>query len=270
VSVGLVTLLTDFGTQDGYVGAMKGAILSRAPQTALVDLTHEIPRGDVARAAYVLAQAAPWYPHGTVHLSVIDPGVGSARRAVAVRAELREGAMHHLVAPDNGLLTRVLHAAARVEAAREIAHAFAGDAPISPVFHGRDLFGPAAAHLAAGGALAELGPALDPAELVRLVEPVSEQVGGALRAPIVHVDHFGNLVTSLRIDASPRGSVRCGDTEIPAATTYSDVPVGALVALRGSEGTLEVACRDGSAAEVLGVGRGHVIHWRPLEPDASA
>jgi hypothetical protein len=270
VTVGRVTLLTDFGTQDGYVGAMKGAILRRAPDVALIDLSHDIPPGDVARGAYVLGQAAPWYPPGTVHLAVVDPGVGSERRAIAVRAMLAGPAAHYLVAPDNGLLSRVLRAATHVGPVHAIARAFVGDAPVSPVFHGRDLFAPAAAHLAAGGALDALGPAIDPARLVRLPAADPEATEGGVRAPIVHVDRFGNLVTSLHIATPPRGVARCGETEIPAASTYSDVPSGALVAVRGSEGTLEVACRDGSAAARLGASVGHVIHWRPLERDASA
>ena len=267
-----VTLVTDFGTTDGYVGAMKGAILCEAPDAALVDVSHDIPAGDIRQAGYVLAQAAPWFPPDTVHLAVVDPGVGGPRRALAARLRLDGGVSATFVAPDNGLLTRVLARAEKIESA--VALAPDPSRRVSAVFHGRDLFGPAAGRLAAGVALDALGQAIDPDGILRLPEPGPERAGDELdagwNAPIVHVDRFGNLVTNLPIETGARGVARCGDALVSSATTYSDVAVGELVALRGSEGTLEVACRDGSAARALGLGLGHVIHWRPIDAPISS
>ncbi len=240
----IVTLLTDFGTADGYVGEVKGTLLALAPGAVLVDIAHDVPAGDVAAAAYVLGRVWRSFPAGTVHLAVVDPGVGSARRALAA-----EAGGHCFVAPDNGLLTAVFAAAA----------GRAVQLPIPPeasrTFHGRDVFAPAAARLASGAALPDLGPAL--ADPLRLPAPLLKVEGGDLVGEVIHVDRFGTLVTNLpREHVAPDGRVRVAGHDLPLKATFADVPQGEPVAFVGSGGTLEIAVRDGRADVVLGLSRG--------------
>jgi S-adenosylmethionine hydrolase len=247
----IVTLTTDFGTVDGYVGAMKGVILARAPDATIVDLTHDVPPQDVAAAAFALAQAAPCFPPGTIHVVVVDPGVGGPRREVIV-----EHGGQRFVGPDNGVFAL---AAPSARAGFHItAPGFRRD-PAAPTFHGRDVFAPAAARLAAGAAPSEAGPevalegSLGPRPL--LLSNTGRQVTGH----VVHVDRFGNLVTDIPTDALPESeaAVRVGTVEIsPIRSTYADVRKGEVVAYVGSSGTLEIAVREGSAFEHLAVGRG--------------
>jgi S-adenosylmethionine hydrolase len=258
----IVTLTSDFGTRDGYVGAMKGAILRRAPDARLVDVAHDIEPGAIAQAAYAWSQAAPWFPPDTVHLAVVDPGVGTARRGIAARA-----GEHWLVAPDNGVLTPLLDAAGlETMEVRSLENAALWNDDPSPVFHGRDVFGPVAGHLAAGGTLADVGGLVDPATLVRLPTPVPEHAGDRVRGEVVHVDRFGNLITNLgREHLGDAGSgavdVQVGEHRVPLVRTYADVPEGALLALVGSAGRLEIARHRGSAARELG-GIGLVVSVR--------
>lgn len=255
-----VALLTDFGSSDGYVGAMKGAMLAIEPRLRFIDVAHGIPRGDAAAAAWVLRQSAPHFPTSCVQLAVVDPGVGSARRALAVQIAER-----FFVAPDNGLLTWVAEGA--VSRCVELAGDFA---PVgaSPLFHGRDVFGPAAVHLATGGALGELGRALDPAELVRLPFAAARTTGAVWSGTVVYVDHFGNLITNLPLPVAPEdavpleGVVEITGRNVPLRRTYADVATGELVALRGSSGTLEVSVNGSSAAAALGISTGDVVTFR--------
>ncbi|MCB9538040.1 MAG: SAM-dependent chlorinase/fluorinase [Myxococcales bacterium] len=244
----IVTLLTDFGDRDGFVGAMRGVVLSRAPGATLVDLAHHVPRGDVAKASRVLARAAPYFPPGTVHLVVVDPGVGSARRALAV-----EAAGMRFVAPDNGVLEPFL-TGARVHAV--------SPGPLLPpargsTFHGRDVFAPIAGALAGGVALERIGP--------RVGDPVRAPAAAPARAAdgrfvgrVVEVDRFGNLITDLPAEGFAAGcELHIGDARLAGpAPCYAAVEPGALAVVVGSEGTLEVAVRDGSAAERLGLTAG--------------
>lgn len=255
-----VTLLTDFGTADGFVAAMKGVILSMAPEARLVDAGHDVAAGDVEAAAWALDQYVFLYPDGTVHVVVVDPGVGTARRALAAAVDGR-----YLVAPDNGVATRVFRRAERVDVVA-IENAELLRAEVSSTFHGRDVFAPAAAHLALGGALELLGPSV--AEPLRLGLPEPRLVEGRRGAParaegtVVHVDRFGNLITDISGAWLRTGSwvVRVGEgragTAIPLRRTYGDVRPGAAAAVIGSAGTLEVAVREGSATRTLGAGRG--------------
>ena len=258
-----ITLLTDFGTADGYVAAMKGVIAARAPDVAVDDASHEIPPGDVAAAAWALSRYWHLYPEGTVHLVVVDPGVGSARRPLAAEARGR-----FFVAPDNGVLTRVLAEAedARVVAIEAKEHF---RTPVSATFHGRDVFAPVAAALAVraatahpdgyGAILDALGPVVtDP---VRLPLPAPQRLPGRLLGEVVHVDRFGNLVTNVPGDWVPTGAtVRVGDgPAMRVLRTYADVSPGELLALVGSADLLEVSVRDGSAAAALGAGRGSEV-----------
>jgi hypothetical protein len=246
----VITLLSDFGTRDAYVAAMKGVILDICPEATIVDVTHEVPPQDVRAGAFLLAEAAPYFPEGTVHVAVVDPGVGSARRPIAV-----ETAKAHLVGPDNGIFQRYL-CAAPLRRAVEIASPRYRRPDVSSTFHGRDLFAPAAAHLARGLDLAELGP---PArDLAALALPLPRRAPGLLEGEVIHVDRFGNLITNL--ESQDLGAVRA--VEVPGASlaglarAYADAEPGSLLALVGSGGLLEISMRDGSAAAALGAGRG--------------
>jgi S-adenosylmethionine hydrolase len=253
----VITLLTDFGSRDGYVAAVKGVLLARCPGATLVDVTHEIPPGDVAAAAFVLGQATPYFPGGSVHLAVVDPGVGSERRAVACAI-----ADQLYVAPDNGLLTRVLEGEANVLAHRIEHPALRLPSP-SHVFHGRDLFAPAAAHLASGAPLAAVGSKLASESLVRAAWPEPSLGADGGEGCVVYVDRFGNLVSNLPVGPEPpQGAVAVAGREVPIRRAYSDVSLGSLVALCGSSGLLEIALNRGSAAEALGAGPGDVVTWR--------
>ncbi len=236
-----ITVLTDFGTADGYVAAVKGVLASLTPSVWVDDAGHDVPRGDVEHAAWALHRYWSRYPEGTVHLVVVDPGVGTDRRALALEAGGRFG-----VGPDNGVFTRVLE---HVDHWRAVAV----DVPSgsSATFHGRDVFAPAAARLAAGAALEELGaPAGD---LVELPGRGADRDRGVVRT----VDRFGNLVTDLPANAlSPGAQVVIAGQRVASAGTYGEVGPGDLVALRGSDGTVEIAVRNGSAATALGVGVG--------------
>ncbi len=253
----IVTLTTDFGGRDGYVGALKGVILARCPDARLVDLAHDLLPGDIEAAAFALGESAPYFPPGAVHLVVVDPGVGSKRRALACAI----GA-HRYVAPDNGVLSLVL---ARGEPVRAVSleRPEHWRADPSPVFHGRDLFGPVAGALAAGTALDALGPEVPSGALVRSAWPEPRRQGDAWIGAVVHVDRFGNLVTSIPLDGPARGTAEVAGRRVAAARTYADVDRGALVALRGSSGRLEIAAHGASAAEALRASRGAVVTWRP-------
>ncbi len=251
---GVVTLTTDFGTRDSYVAQLKGVLLSRCDDLRVQDLTHEIAAHDVLEGALFLASAVPTFPAGTVHLAVVDPGVGSARRAIAV-----EVANQHVVCPDNGLLT-LLGRAHTIEAAHELTNPQLRRGPVSPTFQGRDVFAPAAAHLACGGALADVGAPLS--AIVELDLPSPERITDGVRGAIMHVDRFGNATTNIPASAlGPLGGLRVqgGGLDLPLLRTYADAKPGEALALIGSSGYLEVAVRAGSAAQALGLQRGGVV-----------
>ncbi len=245
----VVTLLTDFGTGDGYAASLKGVIASLCPEARVDDASHEIPPGDIEAGTWALGRYWRLYPPGTVHLAVVDPGVGTERKALAVRADER-----WLVAPDNGVLTRVLDEASAWAAVAIQERRWLRE-PVSRTFHGRDVFAPAAAHLAAGVPLEELGPAVrDP---VRLALPGFTIAPEAIVGAVVHVDRFGNLVTNIPETWASSGRIRVGGREVGALRrTYGEVAPGEVLALVGSAGLLEISVRGGSAAAVLGLGRG--------------
>jgi S-adenosylmethionine hydrolase len=245
-----ITLLTDFGTADGYAAAMRGVIAGIAPHVIVDDASHEIPPGDVHAAAFALARYAPHYPPGTVHVVVVDPGVGTARRPLAARIGAR-----HYVAPDNGVLTRVLTGAPDVHIVEltERAYLRAGR---SATFHGRDVFAPAAAHLAEGTAIDELGPPVNDPVLLTL--PVPRRSPSGVQGEVVCVDRFGNLITNIPRDWLPaRPAVQLGDRSIGGVRdVYAAVSPGEAVALVGSDDYLEIGVRDGHAARLLGAAHG--------------
>ncbi len=260
----VIALLTDFGLQDTYVGVMKGVILGIAPDVRVVDLTHGIPPQDVRAAAYNLFVSYRYFPAGTLFCCVVDPGVGSERRAVAVRA----GA-YTFVAPDNGLLTPVLEREP-VEMAVVLENAAYHLPNVSATFHGRDIFAPVAAHLAQGVTLETLGPPVTPEELVRLSWPQPRRTPDGWEASIVYADRFGNLITNLPGEwLDPplvQWQVEVGPVTIAGVRrTFADVGLGEPVAYVGSSGYLELAVRQGDARRQWGVGPGLVVRVRRRE-----
>lgn len=242
----IITLLTDFGTSDSYVAELKGVLLSRAPDSTLVDITHDVSPGDIRSAAYILGRTWHRFPASTIHLAVVDPGVGTSRAALAIRTH-----QHYFLAPDNGVLTAVLHDA-EVEAV-----VLSTPATAAPTFHGRDVFAPAAAELARGTSLTELGARFNGIP-ERLAYTSPHQEGRWLVGEVVYVDRFGSLITNLTPKLIPAQAIfEIDDLQVgPLVRTYTDVATGGLLAYVGSDGTVEIAVRDGSAAQRLGVGIG--------------
>lgn len=251
----VITLLTDFGLQDAYVGVMKGVILSLNPEVHLVDLSHEVKPLDILSGALILQSAWRYFPPGTIHLAVVDPGVGSRRRPMAAACDEQ-----FLVGPDNGLFSLVMaEPKSLTMVCLENSRYFLPE--VSATFHGRDIFAPVAAHLSRGVALTSLGPTFhDP---VRLDLAAPEFGAAEVTGQIISSDHFGNLISNIPFEALQawlRGrsaSLRVKGRVIQGpASTYSDVPPGTLLALGSSHGYLEIACRQGNAAQVLGAAVG--------------
>ena len=245
----IITLLTDFGTADGYVAEMKGVLVTLAPDTLVVDASHDVPPHDVESGRLALARYWRRYPEGTVHVAVVDPGVGSPRRALAVAADGR-----FLVGPDNGILSPAL----LLPGARAVTLAVPANA--SATFHGRDVFAPAAAALVGGTPLDALGDAYL-APVVRRTPEAKRLPDGAVAGEVITVDRFGNAITNCL--GLRGGSVEVAGRTMVIVRTYADTPPGTPTALCGSNGLIEVAVRDGSAAEVLGVRRGTPVVYRP-------
>lgn len=256
----LITLLTDFGDQDVYVGVMKGVMAAIAPQAQFIDLTHTIPPQDLWAARFNLLNTYRYFPPDTIHLAVVDPGVGTARRAIALAT-----AQGTFVGPDNGIFSGVL-AQTPVLRAVELANPTYWRTPTPSVtFHGRDLFAPAAAYLAQGVPLESLGPAIAPESLVSLDLPPLKITSNAIEGTIQYCDRFGNLVTTIPSDRVPSGSwyLEMGNHKIKGGITYGDRPIGSLIALIGSHGWVELAVNEGSAEDALG-GMGEVkvvVRW---------
>lgn len=252
----IITLMTDFGPKDGNVGVMKGVILKIAPQVQIVDLSHLISPQNIAEAALILARSAPYFAPGTIHIVVVDPGVGTIRRPMAARLGLQ-----YFVGPDNGTITLLLE---KLEIQGETAQFYHLNRSeywlpeISHVFHGRDIFAPSAAHLAAGVTPGELGtPFNDP---VRLALPQPERTSRGWHGQIIHIDHFGNLATNIRSEhlketigqITRRVIVRLCEVDITdMVDTFGERPSGTLVALLGSTGNLIVSVVNGNAAARL-------------------
>jgi hypothetical protein len=278
----IISLTTDFGTADGYVGTMKGVMLDITSDTHIVDITHEIAPQDIRETAYVLYTAYRFFPSQTVHLVVVDPGVGSARRPIAVRSS--HGTF---VGPDNGVFSYIM-AQETVEATVELADSRYRLSQVSKTFHGRDIFSPAAAHLAAGVPIAELGPTVtDP---ITLPLPCLEIEPRRINGEVLHTDHFGNVITSIgrllwredelslrpafRPQSEEQVRLQADDVSILIGRspeerriqglrhTYADVERGEILALVGSEGHVEIAVREGSGAERLGLKPGDPVEMR--------
>ena len=270
----LIGLLTDFGQRDGYVGVMKAVMLCIAPDARLVDLSHEIAPQDIEGGAWTLGVAWRYFPVGSVLLCVVDPGVGSARRAVALEAFGRR-----FIGPDNGLFTYPLAQADERAGERDASlRCVSLDNPAyhlpgaSATFHGRDIFAPCAAQLAAGTRLEALGAALDPSALTRLpIELSARRKGADVVGRVAHVDHYGNLITNIAGEWAsvalecPQAWLALGHQAIrKRASHFAAGPPGEPFYLRDSSGALAIAVRDGSAAVKLGAGRGDAVALRGL------
>jgi len=259
-----ITLLTDFGLRDGNVGVMKGVIWNIAPETQIADLSHTIEPQNVLMGALILGRSCPYFPQNSVHIAVVDPGVGTTRRPIAAHLGDR-----YFVGPDNGLLTPLLERAEKAGWPVEVVHLNRKKywlKDISYVFHGRDIFSPVAAHIANGIALKDLGEVIqDP---VRLDIPKPVWTGDALLGRIMHIDYFGNVATNIRReDMSNKdlcitiaGQELCG-----LVNTFGEKEPGELVVLYGSTGDLIVSVVNGDAASLLGVKIGDPVEVRPVE-----
>jgi S-adenosylmethionine hydrolase len=257
----IITMLTDFGLRDHYVAAMKGVILSINPVLELVDISHEVPAHDITSAAFTLGQAYHWFPLGTIHMAVVDPGVGTARKGLAASA-----GGHFFVAPDNGILSYVQDGQEDFRA-HEITAEHYFCKPLSSTFHGRDVFAPIAAWISRDIPLHQIGP--ERGNLVRLKVPSLTRVRDSLiQAAILAVDHFGNLITNLKpadlpVFSAP-GTRTCkilaGQREITSfRRTFGEGSPGEVFVVPGSSGYLEIVARDGSAATILNLTPGALI-----------
>lgn len=267
-----IALLTDFGLHDPYVGMMKGVMLGTAPEARLVDLSHAVAPQAVREGAFDLFVSYRFFPVGTVFCCVVDPGVGSERRGVALRVNSEERGPYVFVGPDNGLVTGLLHDGMTVEEAVALENPKYALGEVSSTFHGRDVFAPAAAHLAAGVELKSLGPRVDPGSLQRLVWTEARRRDSGWEADLIHSDRFGNLITNLavsRLRPDPLGwQVWLGEPHTgtplgPIRRTFADVRVGQPLAYVGSSGFVELAVRDRSAENLLDVGPGSVVSVVP-------
>jgi S-adenosylmethionine hydrolase len=270
---GIVALLSDFGSEDHYVGAMKGAVLATCPGATLVDVVHDLPAHDIMAGALALESVHRAFPAGTVFLAVVDPGVGSARRGVAAMA-----GGYQFVGPDNGILGPILEQQGGA-VVRALTNAGLFRFEVSPVFHGRDVFAPVAGHLARGMAFDEVGPLVLDAIRLR-VPPLHRRTPLEWEGVVLLVDRFGSLTTNVverdlqtMRDLSPRGlsdlQLSVEGVVLPFARTYSDVAQGEPCAVLGSSGRLEIAVNQGSASRQLGAGVGSPVRLFFPEWDAS-
>jgi S-adenosylmethionine hydrolase len=253
VSPRIITLTTDFGTSDHFVGAMKGVIANLAPRTQIIDITHEITPYEIMEGAFVIAETWGHFPKGTIHVVVVDPGVGSARRPIVA-----EAGGQFFIAPDNGVLSMIYDAVPKAKV-RIISNTKLMARDVSRTFHGRDIFAPAAAHLAKGVPVARFGKLIH--DCLRIDGTKPEKIGVKhWRGMILKADRFGNLVTNFHVDhfASVTGrafEIRIGNEVIRRlALTFSEAEIGELVTIVGSSGYLEIAANQASAAKILGCG----------------
>ena len=253
---GWISLTTDYGTFDGFVAACHGSIARIAPEVRVIDVTHHVPPADVARGAAVLAQTAPYLPE-SVHCAVVDPGVGTSRRGIAVGTP---GGV--LVGPDNGLLVPAAVALGGIDAVHELSNKewLLGD--VSRTFHGRDVFAPAAARIALGAEPAEAGPEVDPDSLIRLPEPVVTVGDGWIEAEVLTVDRFGNVqlaATGAALTSLASGLTVNGTVSARRGTTFADVDKGDLLVYEDSAGQVGIAVNNGRAVVVLSVRPGDMV-----------
>ena len=265
----IITLTTDFGTSDTYVGIMKGVILSINPKAQIVDLTHAIPPQDIYEAAFSIYAARSYFPKGTIHIIVVDPGVGSDRQAIVSHIDNA-----CFVCPDNGVLSYLLHTAENAGthpiASVAIQNAAYYLPEVSNTFHGRDIFAPVAAHLSLGVPLEDIGPPVK--TLVRLPIPKIDTSGDTLRGQIIKIDRFGNLITNISkgaleafLDNDVKYEIRAGTTSLNRLNAaYADAEIGEPLAIMGSLALLEIAVNGGNAEKQLGLKRGEAAVIRKV------
>jgi S-adenosylmethionine hydrolase len=264
----VITLTTDFGLSNWFVGTMKGVIAGIAPEAQVIDVCHEVPPGDIRAAAFVLAASLPFFPEGSIHVAVVDPGVGSARRPIAIRTNR---AIY--VGPDNGIFAAALKTESVAEI-RELTNARYFLPTLSATFHGRDLFAPVAAHLSRGVPMSKLGPKKD--DLVCLDWPETSLSEGRVEGQVIYIDRFGNAITN--IPAATLSNLGKPAQELHVwkgkkrlcgiAPFYAAVPRGQTLAVCGSTGCLEVSVNGGDARKVLGLRIGSRITVVALNPEA--
>ncbi len=257
----VIALLTDFGTRDPFAGIMKGVILGINPSAVIVDLGHDIEPGDVHSASFALRTAFPYFPKGTVFAVVVDPGVGTDRRAIAAEIDGRT-----VVCPDNGLLSWVLRDY-KLGSAVELRESRFHLPNVSGTFHGRDIFAPVAAHLSKGVALSELGTPID--DPITFETPEASVRPQTIKGEVIYIDRFGNLITNIEREPLERWlseqqggriSVQLGSRDIEGISrTFGDVAAGHVVALVGGSGMLEIGINQGNAADYLGIGKGFPV-----------
>ncbi len=253
----IIALLTDFGGEDVYVGVLKGVIKGINPNVTIIDLTHEIPPQNLGKASFCLGSAFPYLPADTIYIAVVDPGVGSQRRAIAL--ECANGA--YLIGPDNGIFTGIFNQVPIV-AARELSNRdYWRTLQPSYTFHGRDIFAPVGAYLASGVAFAELGKMIEVETLVRLPLPGYQVTADGIRGIIQDIDHFGNLISNIpaQMVEGKRWFVEVSGKIIESQTSYSQKNQGELLGLINSEGWVEIAVNGGKAVERLKLGLGDPI-----------
>lgn len=259
----IITLLTDFGLRDEYVGVLKGVIYSINPTVSIVDISHCVASQDIIQAAYILNSAFSYFPEGTIHLAVVDPGVGSNRAIIAARQ-----AGQFVVAPDNGLGTLLWENHPPDQMVR-IENPLFFRQPVSRTFHGRDIMAPVAAHLSTGLSLNQFGPNIQPEQIVRLPLNRPTRIGkNAWKGQIVYTDKFGNLVTNIDSqvlwqeaveDAGSCIELKAGDVHVRGLVeSYSQVEPGQVLLIVGSRNCLEIAVNQGNAAKLLGLGPGTI------------
>lgn len=254
----IITLTTDFSTKDWFVGTMKGVILGIAPRAAIVDITHEIPAGDIRAGAFALAAGYRFFPKGTVHAAVVDPGVGGARKAIVVQT-----ANYLFVGPDNGVLSLAL-AREKIKSVRQLENANYFLQPVSHTFHGRDIFAPVAAHLSRGTPIRKFGPAQK--DFIRPSWPQPRARRNRIEGEVVFIDRFGNAITNIEgasLDMRSSLEVFAGHKRLcQLRPFYQSVPEGQAVAVPGSSGFLEIAVNGGSAANRFGLKIGDRVSLR--------
>ncbi len=252
----IVTLMTDFGDRDVYVGVMKGAIASINTQLQVIDLTHQLPVQNIAAGRFSLLSAYPYFPPETVHIAVVDPGVGSNRRGVAIK--FSQG---YIVCPDNGLCSGIMELESAIAAVELTNSKYWRSPNPSQTFHGRDIFAPVGAHLASGVPFTRLGQEINPDSLVELPLPKLEISEGYLSGCIQYIDHFGNLITNIPSDLVVEQSWQAiaNGMTINSGSTYSDVGINESIAIVGSDGWVEIAVNRGNAQEKLRLNWGDAI-----------
>ena len=246
----IITLTTDFGRRDHYVACMKGVISQIAPKATMIDVTHEIEPGNVMQGAFVLRQTVGWFPAGTVHLAVVDPGVGTARRVIVAQYDEQ-----YVVAPDNGLISMVHHHLA-VREVRVVENGNLILPSVSATFHGRDVMAPVAAHLASGAKMRDIGPMADQVEVLQIDRP-QVLADRTVQGQILYTDAFGNLITNISRDdvglvyrQHPQAEVYVGEVSVGRLCgTYADVPPGQPLAVVGGTDMLEISVNRGSAQD---------------------